>query len=327
MRRNQLGALLLAGVMTVLSLSGCGAMPSTGNQVKESVETGSSESTPDATGDKAEASGNTADSDEKITLRIVDWSDGSAQQREAFHKKYMEEHPNITIEYTMLTVDQFKNTIVTMIKSGDGPDIFPIPGGMTLKTAVEEGWYQPINSFVTEDFASQFDPRSFEDGVTHIGDDWYTITEQMPVIQCLFFYNKDVLEQAGMTEIPTTYSEFREACKKITENGNGSVYGLIDGGKQVNRMDVLARSLAAAAGGKVAAITKVLTVDGRAPYDTDEMKQAMGFLKGLADDGSIHPDTVNISAPEAREMFAQGQAGFLCQGMWCVAHGEKGIPI
>ncbi|MDE7013651.1 MAG: extracellular solute-binding protein, partial [Kineothrix sp.] len=168
MRKKQLGALLLAGIMAVLPLSGCGAMPSTGNRTEESADAGNT----DTSGDKEGAEGKQEDSNEKITLRIVDWSDGSAQQREKFHEKYMEEHPNITIEYTMLTVDQFKNTIVTMIKSGDGPDIFPIPGGMTLKTAVEEGWYQPINSFVTEDFAGQFDPRSFEEGVTHIGDEW-----------------------------------------------------------------------------------------------------------------------------------------------------------
>ncbi len=36
----------------------------------------------------------------------------------------------------------------------------------------------------------------------------------------------------------------------MTEMGNGNIYGLIDGGKQMNRMDVMARSLAAAAGGK-----------------------------------------------------------------------------
>ena len=101
--------------------------------------------------------------------------------------------------------------------------------------------------------------------------------------------------QAGVTEVPTTYSEFREACKKVTEMGNGNVYGLIDGGKQMNRMDVMARSLAAAAGGKVAATQKVLTDNGVAPYDSKEMNDALGFIKGLVDDGSIHPDTINIS--------------------------------
>ena len=313
--KRKIMSLVIAMTMAITSLVGCGAMPSTGN---EEVST-NAESSSEAASEESSADG-------KITLRVVDWSDGSASQREEFHKKYMEEHPNINIEYTMLTVDQFKNTIVTMIKSGEGPDIFPIPVGLTLSTAVEEEWYQPINQYVTDDFAASFDPLSFAEGVTHIGEDWYTITEVMPTIQCLFFYNKDVLENAGVKEVPKTYSEFLEACKKVTENGNGNVYGLIDGGKQTNRMDVLARSLAAAAGGKVAATTKVLVDNGVAPYDTDEMKAAMGLIQNLVNDGSIHPDTINISAPEARELFAQGQAAFLCQGMWCIPSWDANYP-
>lgn len=312
--KKRIYSILLATVFAVTSLVGCGAMPSTGGEVanngNNSVESNSDDVSEDGT----------------ITLRVVDWSDGSASQREEFHKKFMEENPNIKIEYTMLTVDQFKNTIVTMIKSGEGPDIFPIPVGLTLNTAVAEDWFQPINQYVTDDFAAQFDPLSFAEGVTHIGEDWYTITEVMPTIQCLFFYNEDVLKEAGVTEVPRIYSEFREACKKVTENGNGNVYGLIDGGKQTNRMDVLARSLAAAAGGKIAATTKVLVDNGVAPYNTEEVKSAMKFLQDLVNDGTIHPDTVNISAPEARELFAQGQAAFLCQGMWCIPSWDTNYP-
>ena len=61
----------------------------------------------------------------------------------------------------------------------------------------------------------------------------------------------------------------------IRDRGNGNVYGLIDGGKQRNRMDVMARSLAAAAGGKVAATQKVLTDNGVAPYDSKEMNNSL----------------------------------------------------
>ena len=80
--------------------------------------------------------------------------------------------------------------------------------------------------------------------------------------------------------------------------------------------------MAAAAGGKLAATQKVLTDQGVAPYDTDAVKGVMQLFAQLEDDGSIHPDTVNISAPEARELFAQGQSGFLCQGMWCIAQWD-----
>ena len=315
MRLKKMTVSLLAAAMAVTTLAGCGAMPSTGN----ADGNGASENTGVASKEEEKTDG-------QITLQVVDWSDGSAAQREEFHKKFEETHPNIKIEYTMLTVDQFKNTIVTMIKSGEGPDLFPIPVGLTLDTAVEEGWFQPINDYVTDDFREKFDPAAFAEGVTDIGDEWYTVTEQMPIIQCLFFYNKSILEQAGVNEIPKTYSEFREACKKVTEMGNGNIYGLIDGGKQMNRMDVMARSLAAAAGGKVAATQKVLTDNGVAPYDSKEMNEALGLIKGLVDDGSIHPDTINVSAPEARELFAQGQAAFLCQGMWCVSQWDANYP-
>ena len=278
MRLKKMTVSLLAAAMAVTTLAGCGAMPSTGN----ANGNGASENTGVASKEEEKTDG-------QITLQVVDWSDGSAAQREEFHKKFEETHPNIKIEYTMLTVDQFKNTIVTMIKSGEGPDLFPIPVGLTLNTAVEEGWFQPINDYVTDDFREKFDPAAFAEGVTDIGDEWYTVTEQMPIIQCLFFYNKSILEQ-------------------------------------MNRMDVMARSLAAAAGGKVAATQKVLTDNGVAPYDSKEMNEALGLIKGLVDDGSIHPDTINVSAPEARELFAQGQAAFLCQGMWCVSQWDANYP-
>lgn len=76
----------------------------------------------------------------------------------------------------------------------------------------------------------------------------------------------------------------------------------------------------------MAATTKVLADQGAAPYDTEEMRLALDLIRGLVDDRSIHPDTINISAPEARELFAQGQAAFLCQGMWCIAQWDETYP-
>lgn len=104
MKLKRLGTLLLTAIIAATTLAGCGAMPSTGN----GNETGENASVIAATEE---------DTDGQITLRVVDWSDGSATQREEFHKKFEEAHPDIKIEYTMLTVDQFKNTIVQGIIS------------------------------------------------------------------------------------------------------------------------------------------------------------------------------------------------------------------
>ena len=56
------------------------------------------------------------------------------------------------------------------------------------------------------------------------------------------------------------------------------------------------------------------------------MVEALNLLKDVKENGGLHPDTININAPEARELFAQGQAGFLCQGMWCIPTWRDTYP-
>ena len=266
--------------------------------------------------------------DEEIVLRVVDWSDSSTSQREAFHEAFEANHPGVKIEYTCLTVDQFASSVVSLISSGDAPDLFPIPTstGMTLKQAVDDNWYVPLDDYVTDEFKSTMKDICFQEGVTEIDGKWYTIPEMYGNIHTLFFYNKDVLELAGVTELPTTYEEFAACCKQVTEAGNGEYYGLIEGGNQVNRLGYLLTTLAAYSGGKVAEYNQVVTDNGVCTFDCQEMLDAFAMLKQLYDDGSLHPDTLNISAPEARELFAQGKAAFLCQGMWCIATWAETYP-
>ena len=73
MKLKRLGTLLLTAIIAATTLAGCGAMPSTGN----GNETGENASVIAATEE---------DTDGQITLRVVDWSDGSATQREEFHR-------------------------------------------------------------------------------------------------------------------------------------------------------------------------------------------------------------------------------------------------
>ena len=271
-------------------------------------------------------SGETTQASEPYTLRIVDWSDSSKAQREAFNKKFEETHPGVTVEYPVLTIDQFKNTIVTMIKSGDGPDLFPVPTGMTLASVLKEEWYQSMSPFLTDEFKSSLEDYVFQEGFTTSGGEIYAIPEIAPLVNNLIYYNQDVLDKAGVTALPKTYSEFIAVNKQIADAGKGEYYGLIEGGMQANRVDSLMRSFASASAGKIAPFTKALTVDGRAPYDSKEVVEAYDLLNQLVQDGSIHPDTINIAAPVAREMFAQGQAAFISQGMWCIATWNTNNP-
>jgi len=266
--------------------------------------------------------------DDEIILRVVDWSDSSITQREAFHAAFEANHPGVKIEYTCMTIDQFSSSVVSLISSGDAPDLFPIPSttGMTLQQAMDDGWYLSLDDYFTDDFKATLKDECFQEGITEIGGVLYALPEKGSDINTLFYYNKDVLDAAGVTELPTTYDEFVACCKQITEAGNGAYYGLIEGGNQAGRLNSLLLTLAALSGSKVAAANKALTDNGVCTYDSEQMLAAFAMLKQISDDGSLYPDTLSISAPEARELFAQGKAAFICQGMWCISTWANTYP-
>ncbi len=310
-------AVLLA---SVAALTGC-AMPSVGTDGEETTAAATTAQQAESSEQQTSASG-----DEEIVLQVVDWSDSSKAWRDEFHQKFMEEHPGVTIEYTCLTQDQFQNTIMTSIMSDDAPDLFPVPvSTMRLPTCVQEGWFLPLNDLMPEGFFDQFEEGTLVEGNHYIDGVYYTLPEKAAPTSVLMFYNKDILEECGL-EVPTTYSEFREACRIVTEQGAGEYYGLIDGGKQVARLESLVRGLANLAGGQLSDNNMALTSGGRAPYDSEAMIGAYTLLSQLYQDGSIHPDTVNLTAPEARSIFAQGEAAFLCQGSWCIATWSQENP-
>ena len=66
-----------------------------------------------------------------------------------------------------------------------------------------------------------------------------------------------------MNNLPKTWTEFREVCKQVTEAGKGKYYGMIEGGKQVNRLEIAIRALSNLAGSKSNDIGVISMVDGK----------------------------------------------------------------
>ena len=247
---------------------------------------------------KEEASTEKKDEDkggEKV-LQVVDMSDSTKARREEYNKKFEEEN-NCKVEYTVLSGDQYQTTINSAIKANTAP-------------------------FDT------FSEGSLNEGVTTMDGQVYVLPESANIVNTLVFYNETVLEDAGVdvNNLPKTWTEFREVCKQVTEAGNGKYYGMIEGGKQVNRLEIAIRALSNLAGSKSNDIGVISMVDGKNVLASDAMVQAFDFYSGLVQDGSFHPDSANLAAPEARALFAQNQAAFLIQGSWCISTWEKENP-
>ena len=308
-------ALALSSLM-IASMTACGVKLSTGGETESSAQTSA----------QVGESKTSENMDEKIVLKVVDWSDSTKERREAFNKKFMEENPNIRVEYTVLTADQFKETVISAIKAGNAPDLFPLPSGIKVSSAVKEGWYTPLSDYVSEEFLNGFGEGSLNEGITSIDGKVYCLPEAANIINTLVFYNKKVLADAGISEdkLPKTWSECKAVCKQVTDTKKA--YGLIDSGAQTNRLELELRSLASTAGARCGDISQIMLVDGKNTMNSDAMVKAFDFYDSLAKEGVIHPDSITLKAPEARALFAQNQAAFIVQGAWCISTWRKDNP-
>lgn len=316
---------LITSITMILTLGGCSLKITTKSEEKSISDIDNNDTPNNLEGIKDIKVTNPS---EKVTLKMVDWSDSTKARREEYNKKFMAENPNVTIEYTTLTAGQFKEVVVSSIKGGNAPDLFPIPNGMNLKEVVSEGWYIPLNDYMDEEFFDTFMEGSLNEGITNLNNNTYLLPEALNITNTLMYYNKTVLKEAGITEeeLPKTWSEFVDICKRVSEAGKGKFYGIIESGAQPNRLELAIRSFASLDGAKTGDISQILMVDGKNTIDSEGMKNAFKLYEDLTKVGGFHPDTTLLKAPEARALFAQGQAAFIIQGAWSIATWKTENP-
>lgn len=124
-------------------------------------------------------------------------------------EEYKKVAPNVTINYET-TQSDYPTLLKAKINSGDMPDIFASTGGQEIKAYAEYSYdlsEEPLASALTDAAKATM---TYEDKLLGI-----------PVISNAFgmMYNPELFAQAGITEVPDTYSELKEACEKLETAG------------------------------------------------------------------------------------------------------------
>lgn len=259
-------------------------------------------------------------SDEQVTLNVVDWSDSTKKSREEMHQRFMVEHPNVTINYTTLSQSQFNETMLAGIRTGNAPDLFPLPATISFSTAINEGWFRPLSPYVSETLLAELNPSVFSNNVTNIGDEVYLLPEVEEIPSTQMFYNKNVLKKAGVSleELPKNWEEFIEITQLVSQKGKGKYFGMVTSGAQTNRLDLELRSLSELAGAYLGPAEQIILDENQTQFDSTGVRDAFTFYQSIYDKGGFHPDSVLLSAPEARKAFAEDKAAFIIQGSWCI---------
>ena len=191
---------------------------------------------------------------------------------------YEAANPGIKIEYDEAAIgDDMDVKLTSLFAANDGPDIIG-HGIMSIASRVEAGHYTNISGY----YNSWEDKDDIFPQLIHLGtynSQVYGIAYQpTPYV---FAYRKDLLEEAGFSGPPKTWTELAEYARALTVTENGRItqagFAFPAAAGNFVEYDVFAY-------GNGGGFT---TPDGNPTLDTPENLEALAFIAGLIGDVSL----------------------------------------
>jgi raffinose/stachyose/melibiose transport system substrate-binding protein len=200
MKKNKLIVSLLSTIMLVTILVGC---------APSSNETTPQPSLVVPTEQSAEVS-STSTTSEPLEIHIYQSKYEIDEALKAATAEYTALNPNVTFVVESSSSGDFQTQLKAMFSGGTAPDIFSTSGNVDLALMTEymvdlsnEPWVQNMSAPALESGSAEGKVYGFPLAVEGHG----------------YLYHKDMFEQAGITEVPKTYSELEAACEKLVAAG------------------------------------------------------------------------------------------------------------
>lgn len=131
--------------------------------------------------------------------------------------KFMEENPDVNIEFIFTDSDNYQEKLTTLMAGDELPNVWLSKGDM-LPTFADAGAIQAADQYISADpeWADAYVEGAFAD-CTYDGTQW-GVPFQMQA-NCIGVYNEAIFEECGIDGWPETWTELLDACEKIKAAG------------------------------------------------------------------------------------------------------------
>lgn len=284
--------LLLAATMLAAALAGCG-----GGSSSTSTASTTGASTTTTSADEAKTYDN-------VVLTVFDAHAYGLDEYAEMAAQFEADHPGVTIEVQHAANDSAA-LLQSRINADDVPDVFAVEAGTNAQKYYEYAYNWRDDTNVTSLFQEDAIAITTDSEGNVMGLPWTYENAGL-------LYNKDLFEQAGITELPKTLDELEEACIQLEAAG------------------ITAFSLAA----KEAWVLGQLSTH----FMMDKSLDATGVIEGLNDGSLTFADLPNfqnifrfldlavaygpskpleIDWETSENQLANNQAAIISMGDWC----------
>lgn len=195
-----------------------------------------------------------------------------------------------------------KTQIAAGAAAGTMADVVGLDGSWVYDFA-KQGSIANLTELMTAD---GYDDSQLSDQIKYEGN-----TYMIPVVNFAYplYVNTDILEEAGVESIPSTWSEFRDACDKITTNTDKAAYAIPLSTEAPNGIQNQFSSWLWASGGS-------LLQDGKpALTDNDKLAQLVDLVKTMKDKGYLSDGAEAMKEQDMVNEFENGRLAFMVDGI------------
>lgn len=264
-----------------------------------------------ACGNKPGQTGNTQATGANVTTWAM--TDSPWDPIKNAFKEWNKANPDAQISEESFANDAYKEKIRTAVGSGNAPTFFPSWGGSPLTDYVSSKAVTDLTSDLKDTIDSKvFDSVSAEgyrDGKLYA----VPTGQAQPV---LFFYNKQVLKDAGVDEAPQTWDDLLNAVAKLKAAGKTPI-ALAGGSKWPYLM--WAAYLVDRIGGPE--VFQGVLDGNKDAWSDPAVTQAMSMIQDLIDASAFGNNYQSLTADDRKDtaMIATGEAGMELMGSWVYA--------
>ncbi|MBO0792411.1 MAG: sugar ABC transporter substrate-binding protein [Ktedonobacteraceae bacterium] len=228
--------------------------------------------------------------------------------------QFEKDHPGWQVKLELYQWPDMRTKVLANFAGKDVPDLIEEPGGW-IQEFGRQGKLLSLQQYINKDgkeIGFPDDWQAYTVSRNSINNEVYGI--QLHLTCILVFYNKDMVQKAGITTLPTTWDEFLDAAKALTKD---NVYGVSlnqDPGyswpwyvqNQVQYYDP---------------DKKVITMD------TENAIAALQFQADLVQKYKVSPVPVisnDYSGPQ--KLLSAKRAAFILTGPWDIKPIQSGSP-
>ncbi len=240
--------------------------------------------------------GASAQGDQTITMIAAGYTPDMQPYFDQLSTAFEAANPGIKVDVQVVSWNDIDQKVSTLVQTQQLPDIVNL--NSFAGYAADDLLYTS-DQIVTPEVIADIIP-AFMDKTQYNGKS-YAVPDLAS--DRLFFYNKDILDKAGVTAPPTTWTELKDAAAKIKATQPDIIPLALPLGPEEAQAE-----FAEWAGGNGGFYFK----DGQWVVNSQENVDTLNFLKSLVDAGYTQPSPATTNRTDgAFPLFAQGKAAMM----------------